>query len=161
YGDRVQSIFRIGRDMLGAVELLVQPNDPCLKDQSIRALALDYGLLPLAIPNSHGLIGEPQLGYRLKEGDHLTVIAALPELERIFRREPAKAAWVVELTQVPIPARSQVALLVRAENNCSTVDAEKALERLPVRLGKPRTRGQAEELLVLLHREKAQTRLLP
>jgi hypothetical protein len=160
YGDRVQSIFRIGHEMLGAVELLVQPSDPCLKDQSIRSLALDFSLLPLAVSNHHGVIGPQQLAYRMKEGDRLTVIAALPDLERLFRREPAPAEWVVEVTNVPVPARSQIALLVRTENGCSAIDAEKALEKMPLRLGKRRTRGQAEELLLLLQREKAQAQLL-
>jgi Trk K+ transport system NAD-binding subunit len=160
YGDRVQSIFRIGREMLGAVELHVQPNDPCLKNQFIRALEIDYGLLPLAIPKHHGMITETQLAYRLQEGDRLTVVGVLPDLERVFRREPAPAEWSVEVTAVPIPVRAQIALLVRTEQGCAAVDAEKALEKLPLRLGKPRTRGQAEELLELVEREKAQARLV-
>jgi Trk K+ transport system NAD-binding subunit len=160
YGDRVQSIFRIGPEMLGAVELLVQPNDPCLKDQFIRTLEVDYGLLPLAIPKHHGIITEAQLNYRLQEGDRFTVVGVMPDLERVFRREPAPAEWSVEVTAIPIPARAQVALLVRTENNCSAVDAEKLLEKLPLHLGKPRTRGQAVELLSLLEREKAEAKLV-
>jgi Trk K+ transport system NAD-binding subunit len=159
YGDRVQSIFRIGQQMLGVVELTVQPNDPCLKDHSVRALALDFGLLPLVV-DKHIHIGEKELDYRLNEGDQLTVIAALPNLERIFRREPAPAEWLVELLSVPPIARSHVAILVRTENTCSAEDAEKALDKLPLRLGQCHTRGQAEELLRLLQRENVQTRLV-
>jgi Trk K+ transport system NAD-binding subunit len=160
YGDKVQSIFRIGEHMVGAVELLVQPNDPCLKGQSIRALSTDYGLLPIALVNQKLLIGDRELDYRLQEKDRLTVIAAFANLERLFRREAAPAQWFVEVTSIPLSAREHIALLIRTENKCGAEEADKVLNALPLRLGGRRTRGQAEDLLVLLQREKAETRLV-
>ena len=35
----------VGRHMLAAVELTVQPGDPCLMDQTLQALAVEYRLL--------------------------------------------------------------------------------------------------------------------
>jgi Trk K+ transport system NAD-binding subunit len=147
YGDRVQSIFRLGRTVVAGVEFTVRPNDPCLNGQSMSALAIDYGLIPIA-----GLA----TGKRLQEGDQFTVIATLTDLERLFRRDPAPADWMVELTSVPAITRDQVTLLARTENGWNAETANEAMKALPLRLGGPRTRGQADELLALLARERAE-----
>jgi Trk K+ transport system NAD-binding subunit len=152
YGDRVQSLFRVARQMLAAVELTVQPDDPCLKNQTTRALAIDYGLLTVDD-------GDP--GRRLKEGETLTAIGALKDLERLFRRQPAAAEWAVELTEVPPPAKFQVSLLVRVENGVDGSAADATLGALPLRVGGPKTRGQAEDLAAALQRERAAVKLIP
>ncbi len=150
YGDRVQSLFRINRRMLAAVELTVQPDDPCLKDQSLRAVAIDYGLMPVTT-------GE--WNRRLQAGEKLTAIAALTDLERLFRRVPAPADWRVELTEILPVSISAVTPIVRIENGLSADDAEIALKKLPLALGRRKTRGQAEELRALLERERPKVRL--
>ena len=151
YGDRVQSLFRINRKMLAAVELTVQPNDPCLKDQTLRVLAVDYGLLPVA---------EANWNRRLQEGEKLTVVATLTDLDRLFRRQPAAAEWSIEVTGVPELAKGPVALLVRLANGVGAEEAAKSLELLPLTLGGRKTRGQAEELRSLLERERAAVSLV-
>ncbi|MFL5341639.1 MAG: potassium channel family protein [Gemmataceae bacterium] len=151
FGDRVQSLFRINRRMLAAVELTVQPGDPCLKNQTLRALAVDYGLLP---------VGETDWHRRLNEGEKLTAVATLADLDRLFRRLPAAADWSVEVTGVPELAKPPVALLVRLENGVAAEDAAKALDALPLRVGGRKTRGQAEELRALLERERAAVNLV-
>ena len=151
YGDRVHSLFRINRRMLAAVELTVQPGDPCLKDQTLRALAIDYGLLPVA---------EGDANRRLKEGEKLTAVATLAQLEPLFRRQPAAAEWLVEITNVPELAKGPVAQLVRLENGIGGEEAEKSLQTLPLRITGAKTLGQAEELRALLERERAVVNLV-
>ena len=151
YGDRVHSLFRINRRMLAAVELTVQPGDPCLKDQTLRALAIDYGLLPVA---------EGDANRRLKEGEKLTAVATLAQLEPLFRRQPAAAEWLVEITNVLELAKGPVAQLVRLENGIGGEEAEKSLQTLPLRITGAKTLGQAEELRALLERERAVVNLV-
>jgi Trk K+ transport system NAD-binding subunit len=146
YGDRVHSLFRINRRMLAAVELTVQPGDPCLKDQTLHALAIDYGLLPVTAGDANR---------RLKEGEQLTAVGTMAQLEPLFRRQPAVAEWHVEVTNVPELAKGPVAQLVRLENGIGGEEAEKSLQTLPLRVGRAKTLGQAEELRALLERERA------
>ena len=51
-----------------------------VKGQTLRALAVDYGLLP---------VSEPSWNRRLNEGETVTAVAMLTDLERLFRRQPA------------------------------------------------------------------------
>jgi Trk K+ transport system NAD-binding subunit len=150
YGDRVHSLFRINRRMLAAVELAVQPDDPCLKDQSLRAIAIDYDLLPV-------VAGEANR--RLLVGEKFTAIALLSDLDRLFRRQPAPNDWQVELLEVPAVAIPSLTPIVRIENVLGAEDVEVALRKLPLRLGGKKTRGQAEELRSLLEREHAVVKL--
>jgi hypothetical protein len=146
YGDRVQSLFRVARRMLAAVELTVQPDDPCLKNQSLRALAIDYGLLP---------VDAGGLERRVKEGEKFTAIGALKDLERLFRRQPAAAEWAVELIAVPALAKAQIELIARIEQG-----GDVSLDSLPLRVGSAKTRGQAEDLRAQLERERAEVKLV-
>jgi Trk K+ transport system NAD-binding subunit len=146
YGDRVQSLFRVARRMLAAVELTVQPDDPCLKNQTLRALGIDYGLLPVDA-------GTPDR--RVREGETLMAIGALMDLERLFRRQPAAADWAVELIGVPAVAKANVDLLARIETG-----SEAQLDSLPLRVGGAKTRGQAEDLRAALERERAEVKLV-
>ncbi len=150
YGDRVHSLFRINRRMLAAVELTVRPDDPCLKDQSLRTLAIDYGLLPITPADP---------SRRLRPGDKLTAVATLPDLERVVRRQPAPATWQVELTEVPAVAIPTIIPIVRIENGLAAEDVETSLQKLPLRIGGKKSRGQAEELRLLFERERASTKL--
>jgi Trk K+ transport system NAD-binding subunit len=86
YGDRVQSIFLVGQKRLAVVEIGVESDDPHLHGQTVRALATDHRLLPLKLTRA-GRADPPDLmDHRLEFGDQLTVIAALPDLERLLRR---------------------------------------------------------------------------
>ena len=79
--------------------------------------------------------------------------------QRLFRRQPAPNDWRVELVEVPVVALSSVAPIVRIENVLGAEDVEVALQKLPLRLGGKKTRGQAEELRSLLERERAVVKL--
>jgi Trk K+ transport system NAD-binding subunit len=160
YGDRVMTLFRLGLQMLAAAELTVQPDDPSLKDQTIRALSIDYQIAPVVLQSGSGAVKlEP--GTRLNPGDRLTVIGELVRLERLFRREPAEAEFQIILTHIPSIVRPQAALWLGIENKLSGAEAESAIDVLPIRLGGPKTRGQAAEWMAQLERECIEAKVIP
>jgi Trk K+ transport system NAD-binding subunit len=159
FGDRVRCAIRVGPRMLMVVEVAVPEGDACLDGQTGRAVAVDFNLLPLAIVGRDGGTGPRPLETRLAAGDRLTAVAALPDLERLFRRERGPAEWAVEVTGFPLPARGQVALLARTRLGVSAIDAEKRLANLPFTIDCGLTRGQAEDLLELLQRERIDSRI--
>lgn len=159
FGDRVQNVFLVAGRLLAVVELVVQAGDSYLNGQSTRALAIDYRLVPVNLVRSNQSLG-PQLGGgRLNPGDRLIAIAALPDLERLLRRERVPANWAVDVTAFPLPARANVAQLLRVQQGLSAEAAEQALASLPVCVGSRLTRGQAEDLSAQLGRERVTTRL--
>jgi Trk K+ transport system NAD-binding subunit len=154
FGDRVQNIFLVHGRVLAVVELVVHADDPYLEGQAVRALAIDYGLLPVALTGSDGIERPQPLHQRLGVGDQLTAILALPDLVRLLRRERVPADWSVEVTSFPLPARGWVAGLLRTQRQLGAEEADKLMEHLPVCLGANLTRGQAEDLLALCRRER-------
>jgi Trk K+ transport system NAD-binding subunit len=86
-GDWVQSVFLAGGRMLAAVDVTVGPADVYLKGHSVRSLCTDYRLLPAALLGKDRVPRTPILEQELQEGDRLTAIAALPDLERLLHRE--------------------------------------------------------------------------
>lgn len=152
FGDRVESLFRVGRRILAAVEFTVQPDDPCLKNQSLRAIAIDYNLLPV--------VGD-RADKRLQPGEVLVGIGTLTDLERLFRRQPAPAEWRVQIREVPAVARSDVAVVVGVENGIGAAAAEELLQRGPVFVGGPLTRGQAEDLRHRFARYRVVAEIVP
>ena len=158
FGDRVLGVFLVHGRLLAALDLVVQPGDP-LAGQAVRAVAVDHRLLPVALlPPSGGPARKP-LEARLGAGDRLTAILALPDLERLLRRQPSSAAFAVDVTSFPLPARGWLVGLLRATRGLEAEEAEQALERLPVQLGTNLTRGQAEDLLARLARERVAAKL--
>lgn len=151
YGDRVHALFRIHQRMLAAVDVAVQPNDPCLDGQTLDAVAIDYGLLPV-----DGGDGDR----RLQAGETITVIARLRDLERLFRREPAPAESLIEIDSIPAIAREQIELLIRLETGEPPEEVHKTLNQVPARLKNRLTRGQAEQFRARLEREKVQVRIV-
>ena len=159
FGDRVLSVFLIKDRLMAVVELVVQPDDPILVGQIVRALAVDYRLLPVHVQGADGQ-GRPQpSSYRLAAGDRLTVITALPDLERLVRRERVPSNWGVEVTAFTLPARALVAQLLRVHRGLTAEAAESVVEKLPLCIGSQLTRGQAEDLLAVLRREGVKARL--
>src|SRR5207253_6307678 len=70
YGDRVQSVFLVRDRLLAVIDLVIQANDPFV-GQPVRAAAVDYRLLPVAvIPASGSAAGEPPAA-ALAAGDRL------------------------------------------------------------------------------------------
>jgi Trk K+ transport system NAD-binding subunit len=154
FGDRVLSTFLVGGRLLAVLDLVVQAPDPQLEGQTVRAVAVDYRLLPVRLVAADGSPRPRPLGARLAAGDRLTVIAALPDLQRFLRRETVAQDWMVEVTAFPLPAREWLGLLLRTTRLVDAVTAEHSLNHLPFCLGANLSRGQAEELLFLLQRER-------
>jgi len=154
FGDRVQNIFLVESRVLAAVELVVPAGDPCLDGQAVRALAVDYDLLPVSLRAADKMPRPQLLAHRLGAGDCLTAILALPDLVRLLRRERVPANCSVDVTAFPLPARGWVTGILRAQRQLGADEAEKAIEQLPVCVGCDLTRGQAEDLLALCRRER-------
>jgi Trk K+ transport system NAD-binding subunit len=96
FGDRVQNVFMIDGQMLAAFEVIIPPGDPCLAERSVRAVAADYGLVPIAVLDSHGVLHKEPLDARLDPGCRLIAISSLADLERLLRREPVAAKFAIE-----------------------------------------------------------------
>jgi Trk K+ transport system NAD-binding subunit len=154
YGDRFPGAFLVRDRLFAAIDLAVQADDRCLVGQTLRALAVDYRLLPVALRRAEGGPPAATLGQRLAAGDRLAAIIALSDLENLLSRRPPPAEWAVEATACPLPARGWLAGLVRTLRGVGAEEAEAALGRLPLRLADCVTRGAAEDLLALLARER-------
>jgi Trk K+ transport system NAD-binding subunit len=154
FGDRVQSLFMIDGRMLAAVDLVVSAQNDGLAGHSVRAAAIDYGFVPVAVMDVPGIVQAQPLCQRLEPGWRLIAISALSDLQRLLRREPVKANHAVDVLAFPLPARSWVASLLRIQNGLELTAADNALDSLPVCLGCNLTRGQAEDLLALLQRQR-------
>jgi Trk K+ transport system NAD-binding subunit len=88
-GDWVQCVFLAGGRMLAAVDVSVGPADVYLKGHAVRKLCADYHLFPVALLGRDRALRTPILDQELNEGDRLTAIAALTDLERLLHREAA------------------------------------------------------------------------
>jgi hypothetical protein len=66
----------------------------------------------------------------------------------------------VEVLGFPLPARDWLAALLRTQRCCAEEEASRALEQLPLCLAEHLTRGQAEDLLAQLARERINAKLL-
>jgi Trk K+ transport system NAD-binding subunit len=159
FGDRVLSVFLLEGRLMAVLDLIIGDQDRVLIGQSVRAAAVDYQFVPLAVlprPDTHASL---LLNMSLAVGDRLIALLALADMQRLVRREPVPGQFAVEVNAFPLPARSWVAGLVRMERGISAEEADKALNHLPLSLGKRLTRGQAEDLLARLYRERVTARL--
>jgi Trk K+ transport system NAD-binding subunit len=93
FGDRVSTIFLVCGRLLAVYELVVQADDPLLLGQSVRVLIRDFKLLPVNLLVTNRRPVAPIEDQVLTVGDRLTVIAALPNLERLMRREKSPAQF--------------------------------------------------------------------
>jgi Trk K+ transport system NAD-binding subunit len=159
-GDRVRNILLVHDRMLALVDLEVHEGDAVLNKAAVRTVAVDYRLLPLAVVPAQGPAPRTPLAARLGVGDRLVGLVGLADLDRLVRRQPSSAAFAVEVTSFLLPTRAWLAGLVRTHWNLSAEDAEQTLDRLPLRF-EDLTRGQAEELLGRLLRERVTARVCP
>lgn len=157
FGDRVQTLITAAGHTLIVVELVVQDDDPCLNGQSLRAAVVDYRFLPVAL-NSEEPSAIPDR--RLKPGDRLTAVAELPDLQRLLRREPASRDRSVILHSFPVTAKEEMLKIVRSAGRMSQEEAERAVVKLPMSVATGLTRGEAEELLAKLSRERAEAKVV-
>lgn len=159
FGDRVLSVFQVRGQLFAALDVLIQPSDPFV-EQSVRAMSVDYrfqavALLPAQEPPPH-----PFLARRLCAGDRVVGIIALADLQPLLRRQRPPTGFAVEVIGVAVPARPWLAGLLRIQRGISEEEASRALEQLPMCLAEHLTRGQAEDLLAQLLRERVEAKLL-
>jgi Trk K+ transport system NAD-binding subunit len=159
FGDRVLSVCLVEGRLLAVVHLRVAEGDAALAGATVRAVAVNYRLQPVAVTTAAGAHHARPLDVRLGPGDDLVAFIALADMERLVRREPAPADWAVEVLSFPLPTRGWVAQLLRTQRGLSAEAAEAALDRLPACLGTGLTRGQAEDLMALLVKERVAGRL--
>lgn len=152
FGDRVVSVFLLRERLYAVLDLRIDASEPFV-GQSVRTVAVDYRLLPLDLLRG-GAEALSFLGQRLQVGDRLIGLVALADLEQLLRRQPAAAEFAVEVTAYPLPARGWLAGLLRTTAGLSAEEAERALAQTPLLLAANRTRGQAEDLIAQLHRER-------
>ena len=160
FGDRVLSVFLLQGRLLAALDLMISEQDIVLLGQSVRAVAVDYRLLPVAVLTAEGKSVEHPLQTRLNKCDRLIALIALPDLQRLVRREQAPRNCSVEVTAFPLPAKDWLATLLRTQQGGSAEQAAEKLGHLPVCMGKGLSRGQAEDLMTRLARERISSRLV-
>src|SRR5262249_39764893 len=68
FGARVQDVFMVDGRLLAAFEVVISSFDPCLSGQSVRAVAADYGLVPVAVLDPGGVLHQQPLSARLDSG---------------------------------------------------------------------------------------------
>jgi len=159
FGDRVLTVFQVRGKLFTVIDLLIQPTDPFL-EHSVRAMSVDYRLQAVALMPAAGPPPQPLLAGRLRAGDRLLGIIALTDLEPLLRRQQPAASFAVEVLGVPLPARPWLAGLLRIQRGGTEEEALHALEKLPLRFAENLTRGQAEDLLARLLRERVDAKLL-
>jgi Trk K+ transport system NAD-binding subunit len=154
FGDRVQSVFVIDGRLLSTVDLLIPAGDACLADQTVRAVAVDYSLLPIAVLNPQGKPEPQPMNVRLRPGSRLIAVSFLSDLERLLRRDPVGRNYAVEIDSVSELARASIVSFLADRWNLSAEDIDELLEQSPVRLRNNLTKGQAEDIKASLAREK-------
>jgi Trk K+ transport system NAD-binding subunit len=157
YGDRVQGLVTTAGHTLVVIDLVVNDAEDYLNGTSLRALSLDYALLPIALAG-HDV--SALRGYRLKVGDKLTVVAELADYERLLRQQRPPAVHQVTVDTYPAVAKETLLLLVRTIRNCSQDQALATLNEVPFTLAEGLTTGEARELVEQLEREKVTARIV-
>jgi Trk K+ transport system NAD-binding subunit len=159
FGDRVLSVCLVHGRLLAVLNLRIGPQDAALIGSTVRAVAVNYRLLPVALTAADGTQHARPLDVRLGPGDELTAIVGLSDMDHLLRRGQVPTDCAVDVCSFPLPTRGWVAQQLRLLTGMSAEEAEKALDNLPVCLGTGLTRGQAEDLLARLTRERVTARL--
>jgi Trk K+ transport system NAD-binding subunit len=159
FGDRVQSVFQIKGRLFAAVELVIQIEDAFLIGQGVRALAIDYGLLPVRLAAADGSVRSRPLHQKLCEGDRLTAIISLQSLESLWRRDRPCLDHCVEVMGFILPARPLILQMASAELGLAVDVAEQLIDHPPFTLRNDLTRGQAEEFAHALRHEGVKARV--
>jgi Trk K+ transport system NAD-binding subunit len=150
FGDRVQTLVTAAGRTLVVLELIIEPGEIHLEGRSIRALMLDYRLLPISF---RGAATSELAGRRLKAGDRMTVVAELPDVERLIRRETVAAETAVVVESYPPVAKASLLGLVQIKQNLPKEAAEQIVSGGAFTLAEKITRGEAQELVEQLARD--------
>jgi Trk K+ transport system NAD-binding subunit len=156
YGDQVQSVFLVGERLVAAVELSVSKNEPCLDGEAVRAVMIDFGLLPVALATADGRPVDHVLSHRLGPGDRLTALATPADLDRLYRRDRPPADCAVAIDSFPLSARDTLAVVLPSLAGVAAEEVDRRLARMPCELRSGLTPGQAEDRAALLRRERVQ-----
>lgn len=159
FGDRVLTVFQVRGKLFSVIDVLIQPSDPFL-EHSVRAMSVDYRLQAVALLPAQGPPPHPLLAGRLRAGDRLLGIIALSDLEPLLRRQQPPPDYALEVIGVPLPTRGWLAGMLRIQRGISDEEATRALEQLPFCFAERLTRGQAEDLLARLLRERVVAKLI-
>jgi Trk K+ transport system NAD-binding subunit len=93
FGDRVLSVCLVAGRLLAVLSLRIGPQDAALVGATVRAVAVNYRLLPVALTSADGTHHDTHHDrpddVLLGPGDQLTAIVALSDLERLLRRAAA------------------------------------------------------------------------
>ncbi len=144
FGDRVQLLFTAAGRTLVVIDVVVDPGDQFLEGKSLRALSLDYRLLPVsAAGRSATLLRD----YRLKAGDRVTVVSELTDLERFVRREAVPAASAVVVESWAAACREFLVKHLTQTRGLLPEQAEAILNAGPFMLQENLTNGMAQELM--------------
>lgn len=154
YGDHVQKVVLIAGRALAVVDLHIHPGETAFLDQPARAVAVDYGVLPVTVLDREGVPARVPLNARLSAGSRLIGIARLTDLERLLRREPVPREWGVEVTSFPLPMREWLMMFVRQTRSATAEQAATLVATTPFFVHDGLTRGQAAEVLAKLARER-------
>jgi Trk K+ transport system NAD-binding subunit len=154
FGDHVQTIFTVAGRTMVVIDVIVEPNETFLDGKSLRALVLDYRLLPIAV---RGREAGSLKAYRLKVGDRITLVAELHNLERFVRRQPIPKTCSVVVKAYDATAKDYLATLLRTAKHCSSEEVEALLQTAPFTLAADLTRGEAQELVEQLSSQTPKT----
>lgn len=91
-GDRVQAMFLIGGKMLAVLEIALGPTETRFLGAPLRKIAADYRFTPVTVTQTDGKVTEPDLDKPLMPGQKLSIVATLPDLEQILKRDAASPA---------------------------------------------------------------------
>ncbi|MFQ3650619.1 MAG: NAD-binding protein [Gemmataceae bacterium] len=158
FGDRVLGVFVYQNRLFATLDLVIQPHDP-FAGQILRVLAIDYNLLPVSLRRAEGKPPPSLAAARVEAGDRVIGVVELHALQRLLRRQPCSAAYAIEVDACPLPIRPWLAGLLRMTRGLSIAEADAAVETFPLRLADGLTRGQAEDLLAQLARQRVSARL--
>jgi Trk K+ transport system NAD-binding subunit len=160
FGDRVRSVFLVEDKLLAVVDLTVPADDAFLAGRAVRELAVDYALVPLRLQSGGQEPRDRPLNAQLAVGDQLTVIIGLTDLQRLLQREQPPRNWAVEATECPLTAVGWMVQLARSTRRIAPEVPDHDIATVPCRIGEGLTRGQAEDLLFRLQRERVAGRLV-
>jgi Trk K+ transport system NAD-binding subunit len=157
FGDRIHTLVTAAGRTLVIVEIVVDPDEAYLIGKLLRVLLVDYQLVPVAF-GGHDLADIAS--HRLQVGDRFTVVAELSNLERLIRRETSPTTSSVVVDAYPTMAKEALTTLVQTLHHCSREEAEAKLNGNSFTLATGITRGEAQELVDRVVREKVSARIV-
>lgn len=86
FGDRVQAMFLIAGRMLAVLEIEVEADDARLLSAPLGTVAENYGFVPVGMVGNEGKMTAIDVSKPLEIGQRLTIVTALPDLDRMLRR---------------------------------------------------------------------------